>query len=66
MSQNSDWEKLNIDQQESVNAWRARVWVLIDSEREAFEGDHPELRMNYSFTTEPLIRVNHPVILEEL
>lgn len=66
MSQNSDWEKLSEDQQRNVNAWRRYVGEMLDKERDAFERKYPELRLSTNFTSEPLIRADHPAILEEL
>lgn len=70
MSQNSDWEKLNAEQQNAVNAWRDRVsrhlTRYLSVEVEVFYHEHPELRLTWSFTSEPLIRADNPVILQEL
>lgn len=65
MSQENDWDKLSTEQQKAVDAWRERVAVMIDKEREDFEAKHSELRLNWQFTADPLIRTDHPVIYEE-
>lgn len=66
MSQNSDWEKLSAHQQMAVNAWRERVSQFILAYVRQFERDYPDLRLTYNFTSEPLIRADHPVTLEEV
>lgn len=65
MSQ-GDWEKLTTEQQEAVNAWRERTSQMVLAYVRQFEQDYPDLRLTYSFTSEPLIRADHPVIFEEL
>jgi hypothetical protein len=70
MGQNSDWEKLSPEQQTAVNAWRERtgrhLTRYLSAEAEVLYVEHPELRLTWNFTSEPLIRADHPVILEEL
>ena len=70
MNQNSDWEKLSPEQQIAVNAWRERVsrhlTRYLSAEAEVLYVEHPELRLTWSFTSEPLIRSDHPVVIEEL
>lgn len=61
-----DWDKLSEDQQEAVNAWRNRTISAFIAETETFEKEHPELRLTWNIVTEPLIRADHPVVLEEL
>lgn len=62
----TDWDRLTTEQQNAVNAWRDRVGKMIASEGEAFEALHPELRLTWNFTSEPLLRSEHPVIYEGL
>lgn len=66
MSQNSDWEKLSTEQQNAVNEWRKRTSDSIVNKAFAFEREHPELRLIYNFTSEPLIRADHPIIIKKL
>jgi len=61
-----DFDKLTTEQQRAVNAWRRRVGQMIITEGEAFEMQYPELRLTWNFTSEPLIRMDHPIILKEL
>ena len=66
MSANSDWEKLTPEQQKDMNAVRDRMGRHLIAETEWFYTQHPELRLSWSFVCEPLLRVDHPVILQEL
>lgn len=66
LSENSDWEKLNPEQQRAVDAWRERVSQFILAYVRQFERDYPDVRLTYNFTSEPLLRANHPATLEEL
>ena len=66
MSQNSDWDWLSEDQQKAVNIWREHAGNLLLAAAKDFECAYPDLRLTYNFTSEPLIRADHPVILEEL
>lgn len=66
MSDNSDWEKLNPAQQRAVDAWRERVGQFILAYVRQFERDNPGVRLTYNFTSEPLLRADHPTTLEEL
>jgi hypothetical protein len=65
MSQ-GDWEKLNKEQQNDVNVWRSHISEMLIVETEAFYQQHPELRLVWSFTSEPLIRADNPVVFKEL
>ena len=65
MSQ-ADWALLSKEQRMAVAAWRDRISKLLIAETESFEQEHPELRLNYRFTSEPLLREKHPVVYEEL
>lgn len=66
MSQNSDWEKLSPEQQLAVNTWREHAGNLLLAAAKDFECAYPNLRLTYNFTSEPLIRADHPAIFEEL
>lgn len=65
MSQ-GDWEKLSKEQQESVQRWRDRISAMLITETENFHQECPELRLTWNFISDPLIRDDHPIILQEL
>lgn len=69
MSQ-GDWEKLSTEQQNDVNTWRDRVskhlTKYLEAEAEAFYQEHPELRLTWSFISEPLICADNPIIYQAL
>lgn len=65
MSQ-GDYEKLSKTQQMAVDAWREHMSQFLNAYVRQFERDYPDLRMTYNFTSEPLIRSEHPVVLQEL
>lgn len=61
-----DWNRLIAKQQNAVDTWRERVSKMINDEAKTFEREHPELRIIYNFSSEPLIRADNPVIFQEL
>lgn len=66
MSDTSDWEHLTLSQQKDVDAVRDRMSRHLIAEQEWFYGQHPELRLTWSFTCDVLRRDRHPVQMQEL
>lgn len=64
MSQ-GDWDALNEEQRRAINAWRLRISKVLTEETKKFYQEHPEIRLTWCFTSEPLLCVKHPVIYEE-
>ena len=55
-----DWEKLSDEQRKDLDAFRAKISQHLIAECELFYKQHPELRLIWSFTSDALIRADHP------